>query len=111
MKRVEIPQPALLITMADRHRAMLLNISATGAMLRAENTPDVRREVFLQVGDIDVFAHVVWKRGDTCGLEFQPPIDRWMVEKLRVDTGCGGKEQLKPAERGGADDWVRGVAR
>jgi hypothetical protein len=110
-KRAEIPQPALLITMADRHRAMLLNISATGAMLRAENTPDVLSELFLQVGPIDVYAHVIWKRHNVCGLEFQPALDEWLVEKLRIESTSDGKAHLKPAERGGVDDWTTGVAR
>jgi hypothetical protein len=108
---VEVPEPALLITMADRHRSLLLNISATGAMVRVEKTPSVGAEVFLQVRDIDVYARVIWQRDDACGLAFEPPLDDWLVEKLRIDSNGGGKAHLRPAEKGGADDWTTGVAR
>lgn len=110
-KRLEIPEPALLITMADRHRALLLNISATGGKVRAERTPSVGSELFLQVGDIDVYARVIWERRHTCGLQFEPPLDDWLVEKLRIDSNGGGKAHLGAAEKGGADDWASGVAR
>lgn len=110
-KRVDAPQPALLITMADRHRAILFNVSREGAHLRAENTPAKGTELFLQVGDLDVYAHVVWQRGDECGLKFHRPIREWDVEMLHYEAARGTKATLTAAERGGADDWVTGVAR
>ena len=97
--------------MADRHRALLLNISATGASVRAEKTPKIGTELFLQVGDIDVYARVIWERRGTCGLEFEARLDEWLVEKLRLESIGGGKAKLGAAEKGGADDWTTGVAR
>ena len=79
--------------------------------MRAEKTPAVKTELFLQVGEIDVYAQVAWRKGDTCGLKFERPLDAWCVEKLRVDCNRGTKADLKAAEKGGADDWSTGVAR
>lgn len=110
-KRVCASQPAILITMSDRHRALLFNISRTGAKLRAESPPSVGTELFLQVGDLDVYAKVVWRRGEECGLHFDHEIRDWDVERLNFEASRGGKATLMPAEKGGADDWVAGVAR
>lgn len=110
-KRVPAPQPALLITMSDRHRALLFNISRTGALLRAEKVPAKGTELFLQVGPVDVYARVVWTQDDRCGLKFDEQIRDWDVELLNYEAGRGIKAKLHPAEKGGADDWITGVAR
>lgn len=103
--------PALLITMSERHPAILSNISETGAKLRAQDAPKKGTELFLQVGKLDVYAYVIWKRGEQCGLKFQHPIRAWDVEQLRHEAGKGMQARLTAAEKGGVDDWVAGVAR
>ncbi len=110
-RRIYAPLPALLITMADRHPAVLYNISETGARLRARNAPAERTELFLQVDSLDIYARVVWQRGEECGLEFERPIRRWDVELLRSNADKGVEARLTAAEKGGADDWETGVAR
>ena len=110
-KRICAAQPALLITMSDRHRALLFNISRTGAMLCAEKMPSEGTELFLQVGEVDVHARVVWTRGDRCGLRFEQEIRDWDVEVLNYEANRGTKATLHAAEKGGADDWTAGVAR
>ncbi|HEU5483173.1 MAG TPA: PilZ domain-containing protein [Sphingomicrobium sp.] len=110
-KRVMAPLPALLITMSDRHPALLFNISKTGARLRAKDAPPEGTELFLQVGGLDVYANVVWSRGEQCGLEFQREIDSFDVEQLRREGSRGSDAGMTAAEKGGADDWVTGVAR
>ncbi len=110
-KRVDAALPALLITMSDRHPAILYNISETGALLRARAAPSERTELFLQVGALDVYARVIWKVGEECGLEFEAPIRRWDVEQLRIEAGKGTEARLSAAQKGGADDWASGVAR
>jgi hypothetical protein len=101
----------LLITMSDRHPAILYNISETGALLRARAAPSEHTELFLQVGALDVYARVIWKAGEECGLEFEIPIRRWDVEQLRIEAAKGTEARLSAAQKGGADDWASGVAR
>jgi hypothetical protein len=110
-RRVDAALPALLITMGDRHPAILYNISETGALMRARNAPAKGTELFLQVDTLDVYARVIWKRGEECGLEFESPIRRWDVEQLRVRADKGTEARLTASEKGGADDWASGVAR
>lgn len=110
-KRVSAPQPAILITMSDRHRALLFNISRTGAMLCAEKIPSVGTELFLQVGEVDVYARVAWTDGDRCGFNFDEEIRDWDVELLQYEANKGTKATLQASERGGADDWAAGIAR
>lgn len=97
--------------MSDRHPALLFNISRTGARLRAKDAPPKGTELFLQVGGLDVYAHVVWSRGEECGLGFQREIDAWDVELLRREGSKGVEGRMTAAEKGGADDWSAGVAR
>ena len=110
-RRVDAPLPAVLITMSDRHPALLFNISQTGALLRAKDAPTKGTELFLQVAGLDVYAHVVWTRGEECGLLFDREIRAWDVELLRTEATKGTEARLTAAEKGGADDWVAGVAR
>lgn len=110
-KRVDAPLPAVLITMSDRHPALLFDISQSGGKLRAKEAPAKNTELFLQVGDLDVYAKVVWQRGELCGLQFEREIRVWDVEQLRLEAAKGISAKLTAAEKGGADDWRSGVAR
>ncbi len=110
-KRFDTPLPALLITMSDRHSAILFNISQTGAKLRVQAPPPKGTELFLQVGTIDVYASVMWRRGEICGLRFDHEIRPWDVEQLRLEAEKGTTAKLTAAEKGGADDWAIGLAR
>jgi hypothetical protein len=109
--RISAPLPALLITMSDRHPAILFNISRSGALLCAKNAPATGTELFLQVGNLDVYARVAWKDGERCGIKFDHDIRHWDVEQLRTLAGKGSDARLHAAEIGGADDWAAGVAR
>jgi len=97
--------------MSERHPALLSNISETGAKLRAKAAPARGTELFLQVGTLDVYALVVWKRGEVCGIRFDRAIRAWDVEQLRLEAQKGTIARLSAAEKGGADDWHTGVAR
>lgn len=97
--------------MSDRHPAVLIDISGTGALLNAKDAPAQGTELFLQVGCLDVYAKVVWKEGERCGLKFENPIRPWDLEQLRSSASNGEKANLSAAEKGGADDWATGVAR
>ena len=110
-KRVDVPLPALLLTMSDRHPALLFNISQTGAKLRAQAPPAKGTELFLQVGRLDVYARVIWRRDELCGLRFDVPIRAWDVEQLRIEAQKGTSAKLTASEKGGSDDWNTGVAR
>lgn len=109
--RVTAPLPAILITMSERHPAILFNVSETGARLRAQYAPPEGTELFLQVGGIDVYARVIWAKGEQCGLKFEDPIRAWDVEQLRYEASKGTQARLTAAQKGGADDWMSGVAR
>jgi hypothetical protein len=110
-KRVTAPLPALLITMSDRHPALLFDISEVGAQLRARDAPKKGLEVFLQVGDVDVYAQVVWSKGDVCGLKFCDPIRGFDLHQLAFEAAGAAGARISPAQKGGVDDWKNGVAR
>jgi hypothetical protein len=98
-KRVGAPMQALLITMSERNPALLLDISATGARLRAKNPPPSGTELFLQAGGVDVYARVAWQEGDSVGLAFESRIVGWDVEYLRANALRAGDREIAPAEK------------
>lgn len=110
-KRVVAPLPALLVTMSERHPAILSDISETGARLRAKDTPRKGEELFLQVGGLEIYAHVIWTSGDHCGLKFSDPIHGFAVHQLSIEAAKGTGAGMTAAQKGGADDWITGVAR
>lgn len=111
MKRIDTPLPALLITMGDRHPAILLDMSETGARLRAKDAPAKGTEVFLRVGSLDVYARVVWTRKEHCGIRFEQPVRPYDIHQISIEAGKGGRAGMTAAQKGGADDWGTGVAR
>lgn len=58
-------------------------VSSTGAKLRGTNLPECGREMFIKVGDVDVFASVAWSSAEQCGISFDPPVDQHTVVRLR----------------------------
>lgn len=80
-------------------------------MLRAENAPRVGEELFLQVGALEIYARVVWRDGEDCGLKFDREIRGWEIAQVTFEANRGTKGALRPAEKGGADDWNAGLAR
>lgn len=110
-KRVDAPLPALLVTMSDRHRALLYDISSEGAHLRAQEPPPRGSELFLQVEGLEIYAQVIWRRGEHCGLKFDGPLPPYELHLLTIEAGKGTRAKLTPSQKGGADDWTAGVAR
>lgn len=111
LERVAAEWPALLVSLSERHPAILLEISTTGARVQVANPPKKFSEVFLVVDHINAYSRIVWRRGEICGLRFESEIDSFDVEQLRRRTSDPQEARLTPLEKGGADDWRSGLAR
>ena len=103
--------PAQLVSLSTRHRAILINISSTGARVRADSPPKKGSEVFLVVQDLEIYGRIVWKSGELCGLRFETAVRAFDVEMLRREAAGAADQRMTPQQKGGADDWRTGVAR
>lgn len=100
-----------MIGMSTRHRAVLIDVSATGARIRAEDPPKRGSEVILQAKNLDVFGRIVWKSGELCGIRFDREIEPFQVELMRREGAEAAAMRMTAAQKGGADDWFAGLAR
>lgn len=72
--RVRVLLSAKLITTTDEAHVKIRDLSLSGAMLQGRSLPVVGSDLILSRGGFEVFATVIWSRGDTCGVEFDSPL-------------------------------------
>ena len=94
--RAEAPLLALLSTVADDHRAAIVNVSRAGARLSAPYLPREGEQLIFTADHVQAFGKVVWSGRNECGVVFEAPIGADEVERLRdaanlptSDTGLG----------------------
>lgn len=110
-ERVSAGLPAQLVSLAHRHPAILIEISTTGARVRAADPPRKNSEVLLVVEHISSYSRIIWRSGEVCGLRFVDEIDLFDVELIRHKASGASTERMTPQQKGGVDDWRSGLAR
>ncbi|WP_205481677.1 PilZ domain-containing protein [Sphingomonas arenae] len=108
-KREAAPLIAILSTLSKTYEATLVDMSATGARLRADTLPEVDDELNLRVGRVKTFASVRWRKDGECGVRFYEPLLQQEVIAVRLEAARG--RGLNPASCAALDDWILGVAR
>jgi hypothetical protein len=109
--RAELALRAVIMTVTDTISVDLLDISKTGARLRAPDLPGDGQEIMALLGGLEAFAKVIWREADECGIQFDIPLsDRTVaiVEGERVPVTLDG---LGPDAIFAASDWHNGLAR
>lgn len=69
-KRSKVPLIAVVMTLTESRSAVVVDISATGARLRAKDLPQEGCELFLTLEGVVVFGTVAWSRRSECGIAF-----------------------------------------
>ncbi len=107
--REKAPLFALFSTITRSHRAIVVDISATGARLRGTDLPGTGDLLEVSIDGLRAFASIIWSDGRQCGIAFESPLTSAEVERLRqkVTAVAGLSPQLKAA----LDDWMTGFAR
>jgi len=83
----------------------LLDVSSTGAKMGMPERMYRGQEVWLKVGDTQIFGIVRWVRGHNCGIAFDAPLtDRQLAQfenrgRTMAVAGVRREDQL------GAEDW------
>lgn len=109
--REELPLAAVIGTTRENKVAVLVDLSTTGARLRASNLPRPGEAMTLKIDCVRAFGIVAWAARGECGVEFETPIFPFEVERLRREAKvatltCGNVEQ-----RLALADWEAGLAR
>ena len=82
-QRAQAPVLAVASTVANVHRAAIMNVSRMGAQLSAPDLPVEGQAVVFRADSVEAFGKVVWVRGNQCGIAFKNPLASHDVERLR----------------------------
>ena len=81
--RENLPLIAVFTTMTCSYTAELVDVSATGARLRATHAPDEGEEIFLSVDKLKTFGVVAWSHDQEFGVTFDLQFAEEDVDYLR----------------------------
>jgi hypothetical protein len=81
--RTQAPLLAVLSTVADDHRAAIVDVSELGARLCAPYLPSEGENLIFTADHVQAFGHVIWSRRNECGIAFESMITSGDVERLR----------------------------
>ena len=84
--REALPIAATVSSLHETREASVVDLSATGARLRGVRLPDEGEPVSLWMETVRVFGAVAWVRGKECGVEFDPPLPGFEVERLKREV-------------------------
>jgi PilZ domain-containing protein len=103
------PVLAVFFTMSQTGKAVVVDVSPTGARLRGESLPMEGEELILSVEKVRTYGTVAWALGDECGISFGEPLAPDSLQALRLSVARAGG--LPPEIKAALDDWTTGVAR
>jgi hypothetical protein len=85
--RTPLNCPARLRTCFGDRTGSLSDLSVTGTRFHTVDPPREGTTALLEWEGHDSICRVVWTKPDTCGLVFEPPIARHIVEKYAPAVG------------------------
>ena len=110
-ERAETPLLGTLSTVGNNYRFGLVNLSSTGARVRAPDLPSEGEEVIFRADSVQSFGRVVWAHDGECGVAFEAPIFAGEVQRLRREGAIWTLVGISPEVRAAVEDWEFGVAR
>lgn len=90
-ERSQVGLPTEVTSLTTRHRALLIDISSTGARVRIDDPPSMGSEVFMNLGHRQLFARIVWRRGEWCGLRFDQELQALDVHSVKQEATLAGQ--------------------
>jgi hypothetical protein len=108
--REALPMPAVVSTIRTNRLAVLVDVSATGAKLGGSGLPNPGEALSLKIDCVRTFGIVAWSEDGHCGVEFDPPLPSFEVDRLRRNM-TNATLTYSLDERIAMDDWAGGVAR
>jgi hypothetical protein len=84
--RQALPIPATISSLHATREISVVDLSATGARVQGPQLPSAGDPVSIWMETVRVFGLVAWVRGNQCGIEFDPPLPSFEVERLRREV-------------------------
>jgi hypothetical protein len=109
--RETLRMPALVSTVELTRMAVLADVSATGARLRGSGLPSAGESVSLRMDCVRAFGIVAWSEAGQCGVEFDPPLPEFEVERLRREVKVATLTSAGLEATLALQDWSSGFAR
>lgn len=106
--RARLNLPARLVTFNGTSDCTLIDLSRTGAKLRASESPRIGSMVMVEGLQIELFGTVRWANKGLFGFEFDAPLPLDRVVALRYYADDEAVRQ-KEAQLAYARNWVQGV--
>lgn len=102
---------AAILTLERSYSATVIDVSATGAQLRACGDVAVGQDLWVKVGIIDTLATVAWEKEGLCGVTFDTPLQKEDLDHLRREAKNTLVTWLTSEERAAAAGWLYGGPR
>ena len=106
--RARLNLPARLVTFNGTSACVLIDLSCSGAKLRAGDCPRVGSMVVIEGLPLELFGTVRWSNAGLFGFEFEAPVPLDRVIALRYYADEQATRE-KRAQLAYARDWVEGV--
>lgn len=97
--------PATLLTLDGQVTASLLDLSFSGAHVRANFAFRTGQQMMLWWLDFETFGTVVWARGTEAGIEFDEPLPTATILRTREEVDLGKVKSAEELARERARDW------
>ena len=106
--RLRVRMHVRVITLFGTHNTVLLDLSLTGARIRACADMAAGQEVLLAWGTYEAFGTIIWRSDGMCGIGFEELISPASLVSTRDLEHLPSDREL---DRGAARDWVQGTRR
>jgi|tagenome__1003787_1003787.scaffolds.fasta_scaffold20989739_2 hypothetical protein len=109
--REVLPMAALVNTLEKTWITVLLDVSATGARLRGFDLPAAGEALLVTMDCVRAFGIVAWSEHDECGVQFDPPLPVFEVDRLRREVKVATLTLNVAEEQRAIHAWATGMAR
>ena len=107
--REAAPVLASFFTLSRTGKAVVVDVSRTGARLQGRDLPAEGEELIVSLDGVRTYGMVAWAEGDVCGIAFSEPLPPGSLQALRLSVSKA--RGLPPEIKAAFDDWTLGIAR
>ena len=86
--RYRVDCPAQLRMPMGERKGWLYDISLDGARFTTSNPPPTGTSGLLEWGKHEAFGKIIWSNEDGCGIEFERPISRHLIEAMVAESSA-----------------------
>lgn len=86
--RYRVDCPAQLRMPMGSRKGWLYDISLDGARFTTSNPPPTGTSGLLEWGKHEAFGKIIWSNEDGCGIEFERPLSRQLIESMVAENSA-----------------------